>query len=85
MELADRDQRLRVGFAARREQRRVPGDFLGRVAQEIRFGPLRPDALDLASDRPGIFSRALAWVFANQLLLVDGRLEAAAQRRLVRS
>ena len=61
----------------------MPGNLLGRVAQEVRLGPLRPDLRDSICGRTsGIFARALRLGFADQFFLVDGRFQSAAQGAL---
>ena len=63
---------------------RLPRDLLGRVAQEIRVGPAatkRP--LDSGHAVGASISRGRrAWVSRDEFLLIDRRLEAAAQGAL---
>ena len=81
-QLPNRDQRCVVVLMPVGEQGGLPGDLLRRVAQEVRFGPLRPDPRDLFRRHFGHFLARLLLRFANQFVLIDRRLEAAAQGAL---
>ena len=80
-----RDQRVFAAGLAVGEQLRVPGDFLGRVPQEVRGGEALPGARDLRRGDAAAGGEQLARAvlrLAHELVLVDRALEAAAQRAL---
>src|SRR5882724_2888854 len=77
-ELPDRDEWRVVVRVAAGKHARLPCDLLGRVAQKVRLGPLRPYGRD---PRVRYVRHLLACVrlgLADQLVLIDRRFEPAA-------
>ena len=81
--LGDGDERARVAGLARGEHGRVPGDLRGGVPQEVGVGeasPRRARPRSAATPRRDELLARERLRLGDQLLLVERRLEAAAQR-----
>jgi hypothetical protein len=79
-----RHHRVVAPRLARREHAGVPGDLLRGVPQEVRVREHRPDAVHgrVRDARCGEQLSCLRLMFLLEFVLVDRRLEAAAQRTL---